>query len=171
MGKAEYKGYTAIQASNNHVMIAKDGKMVLHSQCDEKKTSGELKAMIEAYITLTESGQLKKLPCRVGDTVYVITECQHIHAVLDGNWETATGYYCPYELYDRCPHECEECDEVQEKPMVFEDEVSCIHIDECGMNIVCKLTGMFGLLNDDIFLTMEEAQKALKERGLKCKDL
>ena len=126
---------------------------------------------LKEYEDAEENGLLKKLPCRVGDTVYVITACQHIHEVLDGNWETATGYYCPYELYDRCPHECEECDEVQEKPMVFEDEVSCIHIDECGIHIICKLTNMFGLLNDDIFLTMKEAQKALKERELKCKNL
>lgn len=61
MAKIEFKGYTAVQASNNHVMIAKDGKMVLHSQCDEKKTSGELKAMIEAYITLTESGEIDRI--------------------------------------------------------------------------------------------------------------
>lgn len=61
MAKAEYKGYTAVQASNNHVMIAKDGKVVLHSQCSEKKTGGELKAMIEAYITLTESDEIDRI--------------------------------------------------------------------------------------------------------------
>ena len=63
MAIAEYKGYTATQARNNHVLIAKDGKIVLHSQCNEKKTSGELKAMIEAYITLTESDEIDRI-CR-----------------------------------------------------------------------------------------------------------
>lgn len=57
MAAVEYKGYTAVQAKiNNHVVIAKDGKKVLHAQCNEKKTSGELKAMIEACIELTENG-------------------------------------------------------------------------------------------------------------------
>lgn len=43
-------------------------------------------------------------PCKVGDTVYVIADCDDIPKVLDGTlwgedggFGTATGYYCPYE--------------------------------------------------------------------------
>lgn len=48
--------------------------------------------------------KLLTLPCAVGDTVYVLAECENIPLQLDGtlygeNGEpgTATGYYCPYE--------------------------------------------------------------------------
>lgn len=50
----EYKGYIAEQAYNNHVIILKDDKMILHASCDKKKTDDELKEMIDAFILLKQ---------------------------------------------------------------------------------------------------------------------
>jgi len=50
----EYKGYIAEQSYNNHVLILKEGKTVLHASCNKKKTDDELKEMIDALIVLRE---------------------------------------------------------------------------------------------------------------------
>lgn len=120
---------------------------------------------------LEEQGKLLELPCAVGDTVYVLTECEHIPKQLDGtlygtNGEigTATGYYCPYE--DNCPLEDEDfddCEKCEEKTAVFEDTAGDITVGEDGVWIrtsncsVCSQIGVY------IFLTQEEAEVALKE--------
>lgn len=123
------------------------------------------------YENLEEQKKLLTLPCAVGDTVYVLTECEHIPKRLDGtlygtNGEigTATGYYCPYE--DNCPLEDEDfddCEKYKEKTSVFEDTVGDITVGEDGVWIrtsncsVCSQIGVY------IFLTQEEAEVALKE--------
>lgn len=38
------------QASNNHVMICKDGEMVFHAETDKKMTDDELKSYIDFYL-------------------------------------------------------------------------------------------------------------------------
>lgn len=49
----EYMGYTVIQSDyNNHVTIYKDGHMVMHSQCTERKTDKELRAMVHRFLDL-----------------------------------------------------------------------------------------------------------------------
>lgn len=127
------------------------------------------------YKRLEEQGILLKLPCAVGDTVYVLTECEHIPKQLDGtlygtNGEigTATGYYCPYE--DNCPFEDEDfddCEKCEEKTAVFEDTVGDITVGEDGVWIrtsncsVCSQIGVY------IFLTQEESEAALKELSIK----
>ena len=55
MATATYKGYTAVQAKNNHVMVIKDGRTVLHAPCEKRKTSEELMDMIDALIVIRES--------------------------------------------------------------------------------------------------------------------
>lgn len=54
-----YKGYTAIQASNNHVSIIENvtNHTVLHAQCNEPKTKQELRDMIDFYITDLMEGE------------------------------------------------------------------------------------------------------------------
>jgi len=54
----QHMGYQAVQASNHHVWISKNGQTVLHAQCDKLKTREELKEMIYNYIELTENGKL-----------------------------------------------------------------------------------------------------------------
>lgn len=50
----KYKGYEAIQESNHHIWIGKDGKMICHINCDKPLTDEELKEKIETFITFVE---------------------------------------------------------------------------------------------------------------------
>ena len=54
----EYKGYKVTQVPNNHVVITKDGKLVMHVQCNKPKTDDELKDIVKLYIELTQGGGL-----------------------------------------------------------------------------------------------------------------
>ena len=130
----------------------------------ERLTEEETRKLAE-YEDAEEKGLLLKLPCELGATVYVLAECKNIQQVLDGGYYDATGYYCPYELYDNCPHTCYECDEAQDKTAVFEDTISYIGYDETGVMLHCLNTGVFGSIGEYIFLTKEAADKALAERG------
>ncbi len=123
------------------------------------------------YEVLEEQGKLLKLPCAVGDTVYVLAECENIPAQLDGtlygaNGEpgTATGYYCPYE--DNCPFDdenFEDCEKCKEKTAVFEDTVCFISVDESGVCVTTNNCAVHGPIGEYIFLTRQEAKAALKE--------
>ena len=42
----EHNGYTIIQCTNNHIQIYKDGRIVMHASCTEKKTVEELKEQV-----------------------------------------------------------------------------------------------------------------------------
>ena len=136
-----------------------------------------LQKELEEYKRLEEQGLLLKLPCEVGSTVYVITTCKDFGKVLDGTlwgenggFGTATGYYCPYELNDSCPHddgfeECEGgCECFENTNAIFEDYVESIMIyaDE---NVVflgnCGSVGFFDF-GKTVFLTKEEAEAKLK---------
>lgn len=68
----KYKGYVATQTSNKHVMIIKDGRMVMHAQCTKYKDKDELKEMIDLYIKQhgsakmeqeKKTSEIKLLPC------------------------------------------------------------------------------------------------------------
>lgn len=50
MLKIEYKGYTISQASNNHIMICKDNKMLFHTQCNIKLDENDLKKVLNRYL-------------------------------------------------------------------------------------------------------------------------
>ncbi len=50
--KLTYKGYTISQASNNHIMITKDGKMVFHANVTKKLNEEELKKQVDNYLKL-----------------------------------------------------------------------------------------------------------------------
>lgn len=52
MKKLKYKGYTVSQASNKHVMITKDDKMVFHANCSKELNKEELKKQVEWFIKL-----------------------------------------------------------------------------------------------------------------------
>lgn len=132
----------------------------------------EYKKYLE-WKNMDEQGKLLKLPCAIGDTVYVVTNGTYIFPVLDGDMYApdgsigdATGYYCPYELNGKCPHESEEyisCEECQEKLAVFEDTVSSIEVhDEDVIYISCENTGMSSQVGELVFLTEQEAKEALE---------
>lgn len=122
------------------------------------------------YEDLEEQGRLIELPCKMGDTVYVLAECKNIQPQLDGTLYspdgspgTATGYYCPYE--DDCPHTdfSDDCDKCKDITAVFEDEVTSVIVDDLGVQLFTDTCGVSGYLGDYIFLTKEEAEKKLKE--------
>ncbi|BCK01618.1 hypothetical protein [Anaerocolumna chitinilytica] len=127
---------------------------------------------LEKFIQSEPEETCITLPCKVGDTVYIIEQCCNIEGKLDGTlWDggggygTATGYYCPYE--DRCPHDTDDCDMSKQDKAVFEDEAKQIIIDENYITIIfenCngKYASDFG---KTVFLSREEAQEAIEKAG------
>lgn len=126
------------------------------------------------YKNAEEQGLLLRLPCEVGDTVYAICTCEAVDTVLDGTlygsnggFGTATGYYCPYELSDKCPHiDADDCDECKNIEAVFEDTVDYINITEYEVIIGLKNTNLCVTIDEigkTVFLTQAEAEQKLKE--------
>lgn len=62
---AEYKGYTVTQEKKSrHVIVSKDGRMVMHVPCTERKTEVELEEMVDFYEKVTammEKGELRPI--------------------------------------------------------------------------------------------------------------
>ena len=57
----EYKGYVLQQSGyNNHYMIFKDDKMVMHCQCDRKLDQKGAEEAIDFYLNLTEGELAEK---------------------------------------------------------------------------------------------------------------
>ena len=46
----KYRDCIVSQASNNHVMVCKDGEMVFHAEVDKKLTDEELKGYVDFYL-------------------------------------------------------------------------------------------------------------------------
>lgn len=46
----KYRNCIVSQASNNHVIICRDGEMVFHAETDKKMTDDELKSYIDFYL-------------------------------------------------------------------------------------------------------------------------
>lgn len=104
--------------------------------------------------TTTEVGNWLKLPCKVGDTVYVRALCDCVCTIYDR--ETGASD-CPFE--NDC--EFEECENGNER--IFETTISSIFNDGTGWH--CDLKGLcfdvsvlaFG---NTVFLTRKEAEEA-----------
>lgn len=138
------------------------------------KTIDDVIDKLAEYEDLEEQGLLLRSPIKVGDTVYAICTCEAVDTVLDGTlygsnggFGTATGYYCPYELSDKCPHtEADDCEECKNIENVFEDTVDYINITECEILIGLKNTNLCVTVDEigkTVFLTKFEAEKKLKE--------
>lgn len=168
--KIGHKGYAMLKGSGcNYSHVSFD------CQVDEGREL--LKYALEKlaeYEDLEEQGLLLLLPCKVGSTVYAICTCEAVGTVLDGTlygsnggFGTATGYYCPYELSDKCPHtEADDCEECKNIENVFEDTVDYINITECEILIGLKNTNLCVTVDEigkTVFLTQEEAEQKLKE--------
>lgn len=125
---------------------------------------------IDDYKKRISDGSLIWLPCSIGDTVYVLAECSHIPHVLDGDYETATGYYCPYELNDKCPHDTDGCERVETVTAIFEDTVQSFQIDENRIMIVTENCRAFQELGEYIFLTREDAEAQLAKEIDDCNE-
>ena len=126
------------------------------------------------YEDLEEQSLLLRLPCKVGDTVYAICTCEAVGTVLDGTlygsnggFGTSTGYYCPYELSDKCPHiDADDCDECKNIEAVFEDTIDYINITEYETIIGLHNTNLCVTIDEigkTVFFTQAEAEQKLKE--------
>ena len=110
------------------------------------------------YENAEEEGRLVILPCKVRDTVYVIAPnhkiCEEKHDCDEYDYENYLVSWC--ENY--CPYGYKGIG-------IIEDTVSHIEIRNNG---ICYCTTNCGYLYDDkVFLTREEAEKALKEMEVK----
>ena len=139
-----------------------------------KKMTDTASERLCEYEELEEQGLLLRLPCKVGSTVYAICTCEAVGTVLDGTlygsnggFGTATGYYCPYELSDKCPHiDIDDCDECKNIESVFEDTIDYINITEYETIIGLHNTNLCVTIDEigkTVFLTKEEAEQKLKE--------
>ena len=120
-----------------------------------------------------KEGRCVVLPCKIGDTVYHIAKCRDFSKVLDGTlydsngeYGTATGYYCPCELADNCPFDDDsfDCDANKNKPNIFEDTVESVNIDDYEQYLRLDYSGAVSLedFGKTVFLTREEAEAALR---------
>ena len=103
-------------------------------------------------------------PCKVGDTVYVITNCENILMYHDNDYFTGTGAIeCPFE--SSC--DFEECNDSNLR--IFETMVKVIHCEEgLGWTFWCEHLNKdfaFSEIGTTVFLTEEEAKRALAERS------
>lgn len=134
-----------------------NGKMCekVHIALSALKENAELKARLEKAI---------ELPCKVGDTVYIISKCENVAMYYDNDYYTGTGAVeCPFE--NVC--DCEECDDNNEK--IFEAVVSGVfygtdndYIAEMSVAHL-KMTFTKYDINKTVFLSADEAEVA-KER-------
>lgn len=117
--------------------------------------------------------RLVVLPCRVGDTVYVIAQCEWVKRRLDGTlygpngeFGTATGFYCAFESREEdCPLAAgrEECE--QNGFTIFEeivDSVGAVY-NEASERIepFVRTENLIRFLEDKVYLTRAEAEAAL----------
>lgn len=112
------------------------------------------KEKLAEYEAAEEEGRLVVLPCKIEDTVYVIAPnhrlCEEKHDCDEYDYENYLVSWC--ERY--CPYRYKGIG-------IIKDTVSHIEIRNNG---ICYCTTNCGYLYDDkVFLTREEAEKALKE--------
>lgn len=129
----------------------------------QAKRCDELFRELKQFKDKREQGLLLELPVAVGSTVYVIAMCGNVNTIMDGDFETATGYYCPFELKSQCPHDCEDCEDVKNELAVFEDTISYIGYDETGIHLFTEDTGICCTIGKDAFFNREEAEAALEK--------
>ena len=162
----------------NHIEEQAEENTKLKAEIEQWQSTN-LKLVCELTRIECENHQLKseleqsvKLPCKVGDAVYIVGKCKDFPPKLDGTmWDsdggfgTATGYYCPYEDSDLCPFkDLEDCSFAEDKLGIFEDVVCHICIEEDKMWYVCENSNGYET-NDfgkTVFTTREEAERSLK---------
>ena len=102
-------------------------------------------------------------PCKVGDTVYVITDCSQIMMYYDNDYLTGTGAIeCPFE--DVCNFT--DCND--DNTQVLETYVNYMGIEDgCKWYFCCEHINRandFNEIGKTVFLTREEAEAELEKR-------
>lgn len=138
--------------------------------CANSLTDNYIENMLEKSVDdnciyFKDKSKIIELPCKVGDTVYVVTTCEHVIMSCDNDYFTGTGAItCPFER--DC--DCEECNDNNKG--IFETHVSNIHCDEDGVGLFLELDNLlsWGIgwsvknVGKTIFFTRKEAEKALE---------
>ena len=132
-------------------------------------TQEELCRMEQSQLVkLIDEGKLVYLPCKVEDTVYVIAKCDTVCKQCDYDYFCGTGeIQCPFEKV--C--DFEECNDENER--IFETECSGFWLEQDGgwkvfLDYINADIGVSDI-GKTVFLTREEAEKALKEREVNGK--
>ena len=125
----------------------------------EYRTFGSIDHLRE-LVQAEKDGRVVVLPCKVGDTVYVIAHCADVVMNYDDNYETGTGAVeCPYE--GNC--DFEECDD--EHVQVLPCAVANYLINADGVLFGVEELGPEYRLYDfgkTVFLTRAAAEAALE---------
>jgi hypothetical protein len=126
---------------------------------EREKALAKLEAEVAVWAQAEADGRLVELPCKVGDTVWVIASCEDVAKSCDDDYFNGTGEItCPYE--NTC--EIEEC--ADDNIRVFETSINCVVIEEDGKFTfwVDTLLISFGVskIGKTVFLTREEAEAA-----------
>ncbi len=99
----------------NALKLASMGKAISEITEFDGVPINHLRELVEAE----KDGRLVVLPCKVGDTVYVISYCENVMMNCDDDYETGTGATeCPFEC--DCPFE--DCDDGNKR--IFETTCS-----------------------------------------------
>lgn len=118
---------------------------------------------LEAICAAEKDGRVVVLPCKVGDTVYVISHCENVMVHCDDDYETGTGFReCPFE--NSC--EFEDCDDGNKR--IFETTCTGFYLTDGKSDIFFEdLTAEFYLsdFGKTVFLTRAEAEAALAQDG------
>mgnify|MGYP000975238163 CR=1 FL=1 len=121
---------------------------------------------LKEYEDLEDQGLLLELPCRMGDSIFIVGKCKDFPDRLDGGYWDATGYYCPYEDSELCPFsDYEDCNSVKDKLGVFEDTFIGMSIEEDNIYLIFE-NGVRKYLSDfgnTVFITREDAEKKLND--------
>lgn len=109
---------------------------VLDSEVQNSKAIAAAVANLREYEDAEEQGLLAHLPCKVGDTVYILAGCSRSHYLPNKyEQEICEGYY------------------------IGDDGIVQIRVSDKKYN-----HGTYGVMGKTVFLTHEAAQQALKAR-------
>ena len=139
-------------------------KDCLHYEvCDEqKKINHKLsKSICKRF---KDKSRFIELPCRVGGTVFVIESCSNVAMSIDNDYFNGTGAVeCPFE------NDCERDDCCDDCIRIFETTVTEFSYRENDNKLYIYLKNMMpeyvqSDIGKTVFLSREEAEKALKEQ-------
>jgi len=103
-----------------------------------------------------EDGYMVRFPCRVGDTLYIVTKCENIITRHDNDYINGTGAVeCPFE--STCNFE--DCDDNNFR--ICEVECSSIGIDRQGIHIYVDNLALDLKINYNTFLNRKDAEDEL----------
>lgn len=135
----------------SHVAVVCDNCKEKGSHCNESACRDVMLNRLAEYEDAEEQGLLVRLPCKLGSTVYWIVEyfCENID-----------GVYSKCEFYGYKPDyeaDCEICNRPEGTKCPYQYRISEGRATEINILMIARNLGK------TVFLTREEAEKALEE--------